>query len=98
METEVNEAPSWADQWGARGIGAREEINDTDETNKDEGNIKKKVGSSAGLSNIRKSLSNDITWIKNKSQKKKPEKSSKDSTFYMVSSYPYCFTRRYPIN
>ncbi|KAK3021714.1 hypothetical protein RJ639_046060 [Escallonia herrerae] len=72
-----SEAPSWADQWGAGGIGAREEINDIDETNKDKGNSKKKEGSSAGLGNIRKGLSNGVMWIKNKCQRKKPEDGSK---------------------
>ncbi|WOG89977.1 hypothetical protein DCAR_0209218 [Daucus carota subsp. sativus] len=80
------EAPSWADQWGAGGIGAVEEV-DTLENNKDGGNKKKGTSSSAGLSKakavavggaqkVKNGTTMGIKWIKNKVQKKNTDANS----------------------
>ncbi|KAJ7946297.1 putative Ankyrin repeat protein [Quillaja saponaria] len=78
-----SEAPSWADQWGAGGIGAIEE-DDKTKTLKDSGG-KKKVDAKAGFIKaktvalisalkIKSGTSNGIKWIKNQCQKKSASK------------------------
>lgn len=81
------EAPSWADQWGAGGIGAVEEV-DSHDKNKDVGNKKKGTSSSsAGLSKakavavggaqkVKNGTTMGIKWIKNKVQKKNTDGNS----------------------
>lgn len=82
----ATEAPSWADQWGAGGIGAVEE-SDSLENNKDNGSKKKVTASSAGLSKakavaiggaqkVKNGTTMGIKWIKNKYQKKSSTESS----------------------
>ncbi|KAL8112838.1 hypothetical protein AgCh_020225 [Apium graveolens] len=82
------EAPSWADQWGAGGIGAVDEVNTVD-NNKDVGSKKKGTGSSAGLSKakavavggaqkVKNGTTMGIKWIKNKVQKKNSNENSHD--------------------
>ncbi|KAL6990769.1 hypothetical protein U1Q18_008890 [Sarracenia purpurea var. burkii] len=77
----ASEAPSWADQWGAGGIGALEE-NDNRKINKEEGSKKTTVGSSVGLGKakavaiagarkIKTGTFVGIKWIKQLCQKKK---------------------------
>ncbi|KAB2600943.1 hypothetical protein D8674_001948 [Pyrus ussuriensis x Pyrus communis] len=77
------EAPGWADQWGAGGIGAPEDADNT-RTAEDDSNNKKaetksgigkaKVVAMAGAEKIKSGTSNGIKWIKNQCQKKKPTK------------------------
>lgn len=74
METE---APSWADQWGAGGIGAMEEdntVNKKDNNNKKKdaktGLNKAKAAAMMGAQKIKSGASNSIKWVKNKCQKK----------------------------
>ncbi|KAH7545736.1 hypothetical protein FEM48_Zijuj01G0125300 [Ziziphus jujuba var. spinosa] len=40
----ATDGPSWADQWGAGGIGAMEEDDNTNDTKKDSNNNKKAGG------------------------------------------------------
>lgn len=74
----ASEAPSWADQWGAGGIGAVEESDSLEDNN---GSQKKVTASSAGLSKakavaiggaqkVKNGTTMGIKWIKNKYQKK----------------------------
>ncbi|KAI3718705.1 hypothetical protein L6452_19587 [Arctium lappa] len=80
-----HEAPSWADQWGAGGIGAIEE--EKVDTNK-ETNTNKIKGSTAlgransvakeGAKKLKNGTSNGIKWIKNKCQKKNSNSDSKE--------------------
>ncbi|CAK9176066.1 unnamed protein product [Ilex paraguariensis] len=76
----ASEAPSWADQWGAGGIGAIEEDQNT-ATNKDSVSEKKTTTSSAGFSKakaaamagaqkFKNGTTMSIKWVKNKCQKK----------------------------
>ncbi|CAI9087170.1 OLC1v1021174C1 [Oldenlandia corymbosa var. corymbosa] len=72
----ASEAPSWADQWGAGGIGAME-AEDTTNTNKDAVKNTKKSGLSkaksfatAGAQKVKNSTSMSFNWVKNKCQKK----------------------------
>ncbi|EXB55127.1 hypothetical protein L484_018053 [Morus notabilis] len=79
----ASEAPSWADQWGAGGIGALEEEDNTN-SKKDTGANKKgdgkagltkaKAAALAGAQKIKSGTSNGIKWIKNQCQKKGPSK------------------------
>ncbi|KVH96753.1 hypothetical protein Ccrd_001156 [Cynara cardunculus var. scolymus] len=74
----ASEAPSWADQWGAGGIGAIEE--EKVDPNKETNNNKNNKGSTAfgransvakeGAKKLKNGTSNGIKWIKNKCQKK----------------------------
>ncbi|GFZ03236.1 hypothetical protein Acr_15g0018440 [Actinidia rufa] len=77
----ASEAPSWADQWGAGGIGAMAEDDNT-KTNKEDGNKKKMSASSAGLGKakavavagaqkVKTGTNMGINWVKKKCQKKK---------------------------
>ncbi|XVE51104.1 hypothetical protein DITRI_Ditri02bG0012000 [Diplodiscus trichospermus] len=73
----ASEAPSWADQWGAGGIGAME---DEDITAKKENGNKKSEGKGGfnkaktavltGAKKLKLGASKSFTWVKNKSQKK----------------------------
>lgn len=82
----ATEAPSWADQWGAGGIGAVDESYNH-ETNKDTDSKKKGTASSAGLSKakavaiggaqkVKSGTTMSIKWIKSKYQKKSSNESS----------------------
>ncbi|KAL5731252.1 hypothetical protein ACHQM5_004000 [Ranunculus cassubicifolius] len=71
------DAPSWADQWGAGGIGAREEEekNKTmgDETTKKNNMTtmdKVKAAATVGAQKIKNGTSFGIKWIKTQCQKK----------------------------
>ncbi|KAA8515514.1 hypothetical protein F0562_018875 [Nyssa sinensis] len=77
----AGEGPSWADQWGAGGIGAIEE-EDNVKANKEAGSNKKMTATSAGLTKakaaamagaqkVKSGTSMGIKWVKNKCQKKK---------------------------
>ncbi|CAN6552746.1 unnamed protein product [Malus baccata var. baccata] len=77
------EAPGWADQWGAGGIGALEDADNTRTAENDSSNKKAetksgigkaKVAAMAGAEKIKSGTSNGIKWIKNQCQKKKPTK------------------------
>ncbi|XVF40761.1 hypothetical protein PTKIN_Ptkin01aG0141100 [Pterospermum kingtungense] len=65
----ASEAPSWADQWGAGGIGAME---DEDPTTKKENDNKKPQGKGGfmGAKKFKLGLYKGLTWVKNKCQKK----------------------------
>lgn len=63
----ATEAPSWADQWGAGGIGAME---DEDTAAKKENDSKK----SEGKGGFKKKFKLGLTWVKNKCQKKSSSK------------------------
>nr|GMD83044.1 Ankyrin repeat family protein, putative isoform 1 [Ipomoea batatas] len=71
------EAPSWADQWGAGGIGAMGEEDNTkakEEGKKKEGSQgglgKAKAVAMAGAQKVKNGTSMGIKWVKNKCQKK----------------------------
>ncbi|KAJ9169113.1 hypothetical protein P3X46_020577 [Hevea brasiliensis] len=73
-----SEPPSWADQWGAGGIGAMAEEDTTNK--KDTSNNKKSDGKSGlnkakaaamvGAQRIKTGASTSFKWVKNKCQKK----------------------------
>ncbi|PON82584.1 hypothetical protein TorRG33x02_215930, partial [Trema orientale] len=79
----ASEGPSWADQWGAGGIGAMEE-DDSTTAKKESGANKKgegkagltkaKAAALAGAQKIKSGTSNGIKWIKNQCQKKNTSK------------------------
>ncbi|MFS8023432.1 hypothetical protein Hanom_Chr16g01451391 [Helianthus anomalus] len=69
----ATEAPSWADQWGAGGIGAIEE--EKVEVKKEDDN--KKKGSTPFAKKLKNGTSNGIKWLKNKCQKKNSNLDSK---------------------
>ncbi|GJV55168.1 hypothetical protein Tco_1456173 [Tanacetum coccineum] len=81
----ASEAPSWADQWGAGGIGAIEDEK-VDVKKENDGNNKK--GSTAfgransvakeGAKKLKNGTSNGIKWIKSKCQKKNSNSDSKE--------------------
>ncbi|KAF5474807.1 hypothetical protein F2P56_006670, partial [Juglans regia] len=75
----ATEAPSWADQWGAGGIGAMEEDDSANTKRESSGN--KKGNAKAGLNKakatamvgalkIKSGASAGIKWVKNQCQKK----------------------------
>ncbi|KAJ4830189.1 hypothetical protein Tsubulata_043415 [Turnera subulata] len=78
----ATEGPSWADQWGAGGIGAMEEENTADQ--KDTGNKKKgdsktgltkaKSAAALGAQKLKNGASNSFKWVKNMCQKKEAPK------------------------
>lgn len=80
----ASEAPGWADQWGAGGIGALEDENknkSVEDNNKNKGETKSglnkaKVAAMAGAEKIKSGTTNGIKWIKNQCQKKKSTKTS----------------------
>ncbi|CAB4275839.1 unnamed protein product [Prunus armeniaca] len=83
FERMATEAPGWADQWGAGGIGALEDGDNTKATENSSNNKKAdtksglgkaKVAAMAGAEKIKNGTSNGIKWIKNQCQKKKPSK------------------------
>ncbi|KAK1424339.1 hypothetical protein QVD17_19666 [Tagetes erecta] len=79
----ASEAPSWADQWGAGGIGAIED--EKMDEKKENNDIKKgstgfgRVNSVAkeGAKKLKNTTSSGIKWIKNKCQKKNRNPDSK---------------------
>ncbi|KAF5728583.1 hypothetical protein HS088_TW21G00731 [Tripterygium wilfordii] len=71
------EAPSWADQWGAGGIGAMEDDNTTTKqdghskkTDSKKGFGKAKAAASVGAQKIICGASSVFKWVKNLCQKK----------------------------
>ena len=76
------EAPSWADQWGAGGIGAMEDdktSNDKDAKANKKGDgkaglNKAKAAAMMGAQKIKSGATNSFKWVKNKCQKKDPSK------------------------
>ncbi|KAE9609548.1 hypothetical protein Lalb_Chr07g0177181 [Lupinus albus] len=60
----TSEAPSWAEQWGAGGIGAMED-NDT----RSQKDITQKKNSS-GLTKAKASVTNCVKWIKSLCKRK----------------------------
>ena len=75
----ATEAPTWADQWGAGGIGAMGEEDNTN--NKKDSNNNKKANGKGGLDKakatalvgaqkIKSGASASIKWVKNQCQKK----------------------------
>lgn len=80
----TTEAPGWADQWGAGGIGALEDGDNNKTTENNSSNKKAetksglgkaKVAAMVGAEKIKSGTSNGIKWIKNQCQKKRPSKS-----------------------
>lgn len=80
----ATEAPGWADQWGAGGIGALEDEDNKNKSLEDNNNKKAetksglnkaKVAAMAGAEKIKSGTTNGIKWIKNQCQKKKSTKS-----------------------
>lgn len=80
----ASEGPSWADQWGAGGIGAIEEekvdVKSENDKNKKGSKAFDKANSVAkeGAKKIKNGTSNGIKWIKNKCQKKTSNSDSKE--------------------
>lgn len=77
------EAPSWADQWGAGGIGALEEEDNANakkdgtgnkKTNAKAGFGKAKATAMVGAQKIKSGASAGIKWVKNQCQKKSSAK------------------------
>ncbi|KAG6754578.1 hypothetical protein POTOM_040370 [Populus tomentosa] len=77
--TMASEAPSWADQWGAGGIGSMEDDNYTG-TKQHTSNKKKedakgglnkaKAAAVSGAQKLKSGASNSFKWVKSKCQKK----------------------------
>ena len=73
----ATDGPSWADQWGAGGIGAMDE-GDASAATKDAGNNKKPASgfsraksiAAAGAQKLKSGTSISFKWVKNKCQKK----------------------------
>ncbi|KAK7292416.1 hypothetical protein RIF29_08195 [Crotalaria pallida] len=63
----ASEAPSWADQWGAGGIGALE---DDDTRSQKDTTKNKNSGAKSGLSRAKATASNCVKWIKNLCKRK----------------------------
>ncbi|KAE8696743.1 hypothetical protein F3Y22_tig00110647pilonHSYRG00122 [Hibiscus syriacus] len=74
----ASEAPSWADQWGAGGIGAMENEDDTakkeNETKKPKGKGGFKTAALKGANNFKLGVSKGITWVKSKCQERSSPK------------------------
>lgn len=73
----ASEAPSWADQWGAGGIGAMEDEEATAKNEHDKkkpqrkgGLNKAKTAALMGAKKFKNGISKGLTWVKNKCQKK----------------------------
>ncbi|WMV16279.1 hypothetical protein MTR67_009664 [Solanum verrucosum] len=78
----ASDGPSWADQWGAGGIGAMDEDDSYYKSSKDSENNKKATTSSssgigkvkavavAGAHKVKNGPSMLIKWVRSKSQKK----------------------------
>ncbi|KAK4360935.1 hypothetical protein RND71_019887 [Anisodus tanguticus] len=78
----ASDGPSWADQWGAGGIGAMDEDDSYYKSSKENGNKKKASTSSsagigkvkavavAGAQKVKNGPSMFIKWVRSKSQKK----------------------------
>ncbi|KAF5742162.1 hypothetical protein HS088_TW09G00204 [Tripterygium wilfordii] len=76
------EAPSWADQWGAGGIGVMDDDNtttkqdsSTKKTDAKTGFGKAKAAASVGAQKIMSGASGSFKWVKNQCQKKGSSKS-----------------------
>jgi hypothetical protein len=79
QENMAADAPSWADQWGAGGIGALEEEDKANAKKEDTGNKKTnakagfgkaKATAMVGALKIKSGASAGIKWVKNQCQKK----------------------------
>ncbi|TKY72165.1 ankyrin repeat protein [Spatholobus suberectus] len=78
----ASEAPSWADQWGAEGIGAMED--DGTRSQKDTGKNKNsgagggftkvKAAARIGVQKIKSGASICVAWIKNQFKRKRSSK------------------------
>ncbi|CAN4078354.1 unnamed protein product [Withania somnifera] len=78
----ASDGPSWADQWGAGGIGDMDEDGSYYKSNKESGNKKKATTTSsagigkvkavavAGANKVKNGPSTFIKWVRSKSQKK----------------------------
>ncbi|CAN4083787.1 unnamed protein product [Withania somnifera] len=77
----ATDGPSWADQWGAGGIGAMDEDDSYYKSNKESENKKKATTSAAGIGKVKAvavagahKVKNGpsvlIKWVRSKSQKK----------------------------
>ncbi|KAL5182398.1 hypothetical protein HKD37_17G046539 [Glycine soja] len=67
----ASEAPSWADQWGAGGIGAME---DDDTISQKETGKKKNSGSKGGFGKVKAIASNCVKWLKSLCKRKSTSK------------------------
>ncbi|OIW00067.1 hypothetical protein TanjilG_26404 [Lupinus angustifolius] len=56
-----SEAPSWAEQWGAGGIGSME---DNDNRSQKDITENKNSGSKSGLTKAKATVTNCVKWIK----------------------------------
>ncbi|KAL9277953.1 hypothetical protein ACSQ67_024782 [Phaseolus vulgaris] len=65
----ASEAPSWADQWGAGGIGAMED--DETRSQKETGK-NKNSGSKGGFTKVKATASNCVKWFKGLCKRKSP--------------------------
>ncbi|KAK7387754.1 hypothetical protein VNO78_22546 [Psophocarpus tetragonolobus] len=63
----ASEAPSWADQWGAGGIGAME---DDEGRSQKETAKNKKSGSKGAFGKVKASASNCVKWMKSLCKRK----------------------------
>ncbi|WCJ20175.1 hypothetical protein M5689_002428 [Euphorbia peplus] len=81
----ASDAPSWADQWGAGGIGSLAEEEEHDTANKRDKSSNKKGDGKTGLNKaksaavsgaqkIKSGASNSFKWVKDKVQKKDSSK------------------------
>ncbi|XWS12845.1 hypothetical protein CRYUN_Cryun37aG0125400 [Craigia yunnanensis] len=77
----ASEAPSWADQWGAGGIGAMEDEdptakkeNDNKKSKRKGGFNKTKTAAFMGAKKFKLGVSKGLTWFKNKCQRKSSSK------------------------
>uniref|UniRef100_A0A6N2LRV9 Uncharacterized protein n=1 Tax=Salix viminalis TaxID=40686 RepID=A0A6N2LRV9_SALVM len=75
----AGEAPSWADQWGAGGVGSMEDDSYTgtkrDTSKKEEVDAKRglnkaKASAMSGAQKLKSGASNSFKWVKSKCQKK----------------------------
>lgn len=71
-EKMASEAPSWADQWGAGGIGAMEDEDMRSQKETDKKN--KNSDSKGGFAAINNKIKNGVKWIKNQCRRKSASK------------------------
>ncbi|KAL5163631.1 hypothetical protein HKD37_07G020487 [Glycine soja] len=67
----ASEAPSWADQWGAGGIGAME---DDDTISQKETGKNKSSGSKGAFGKVKATASNCVKWLKSLCKRKSTTK------------------------
>ncbi|KAK7264470.1 hypothetical protein RJT34_32079 [Clitoria ternatea] len=68
----TTEAPSWADQWGAGGIGAMED-DDSTRSQKDPAK-NKNSGAKGGFGKVKATASSCVKWIKSLCKRKSASK------------------------